>query len=92
MTKYVKKPIPVDAWQIDPDGEQPEWVKEAIEKKKAYFHSNHEMQHRPMRVHTLEGTMYAAIGDYLIRGPWGDEYWFNKKEIFEEMYEEVKND
>ena len=89
MTKYVKKPIPVDAWQIDLDNDKPDWVKEAIEKKKAYFHSNDGMQHLPMRVHTLEGTMYAAIGDYLIKGPL-DEYWFNKKEIFEQMYEEVK--
>lgn len=86
--KYIKKPIPVDAWQIDLDGDKPDWVKEAIEKKKAYFHSNQEMQHLPMRVHTLEGTMYAAIGDYLIKGPKG-EYWFNKREIFEEMYEAV---
>ena len=44
-----------------------------------------------LMIYTLEGTMSAAIGDYIIKGPKG-EFWFNKRNIFEEMYEEVVND
>jgi hypothetical protein len=37
---------------------------------------------------TLEGTMKPKVGDYVVQGPAG-EFWFVRKEIFEETYEEV---
>lgn len=89
--KYLKKAIPVDAWQIDMleidnDGAYPEWVKEAWDKKIiGYGQRKHSLQ-----IITLEGAMTADEGDYLIKGPKG-EFWFNKKHIFEEMYEEYND-
>ena len=90
MTKYMKKPIAIDAWQIDllemqNAGNYPVWVNMA-------WHNNKIEPNFPARelgIHTLEGKMVAAEGDYLIMGPLG-EFWFNKRHIFQEMYEEVK--
>jgi hypothetical protein len=39
-------------------------------------------------VHTLEGTMTATEGDYIIRGVCG-EFYPCKPDIFEQTYEEV---
>jgi hypothetical protein len=89
MMKYVKKPIPVDAWQIDMleiehQGNYPDWVAEAWASKMiGHGHRKHSLS-----IVTLEGIMTADDGDYLIRGPMG-EFWFNKRDIFEQMYEEV---
>lgn len=87
--KYIKKPIPVEAWQIDMleivnQGNYPEWVHEAICNGKVTYVKG--MTSVSLIINTLEGQMTAAEGDYLIKGPKG-EYWFNKKHIFEEMYE-----
>lgn len=86
--KYLKKAIPVDAWQIDMleidnDGNYPDWVRDAWVKKII----THGHRIRSLQIITLEGAMTADEGDYLIKGPKG-EYWFNKKDIFESMYEE----
>lgn len=85
--KYIKKPIPVDAWQIDMleitnQGNYPDWVHEAWTKRAI----TEGWKNNSLQINTLEGAMTADEGDYLIRGPKG-EYWFNKKDIFEEMYE-----
>lgn len=84
--KYVKKPIPVDAWQIDclelaNQGNYPEWVHDALINGQIRRIGSTKLQ-----ISTLEGEMTANEGDYLIRGPKG-EYWFNRRDIFEEMYE-----
>lgn len=44
---------------------------------------------REMIIHTLEGDMKAMPGDYVVTGIKGEQYPV-KKEIFEEMYEEVE--
>ena len=88
--KYIKKTIPVDAWQIDTleidnQGNLPVWVHEALNFKII----NHGFRKRSLEIYTPEGTMVADEGDYLIKGPMG-EYWFNKRDIFEQMYEEYQ--
>jgi hypothetical protein len=88
MVKYVKKPIPVDAWQIDlleiqNHGDYPDWVRYALEDRIVAL----SVLENNLIIKTLEGTMMACEGDYLLRGPKG-EFWFNQKEIFEENYEE----
>lgn len=90
--KYIKKPIPIEAWQIDMleivnRGAYPEWVFEAMIQGKVKYVKD--MTSESLVIDTLEGSMVAAEGDYLIKGPKG-EYWFNKKHIFEEMYEAVE--
>ena len=41
-----------------------------------------------LRIGTLEGTMTAQLGDYIIRGVNG-EFYPCKPDIFEKTYEEV---
>jgi len=91
--KYIKKPIPVDAWQIDTleiehRGNYPDWVAQAISTPLARVGLTKDKLF--LSIKTLEGTMVASDGDYLIKGPKG-EFWFNKREIFEEMYEAVND-
>jgi hypothetical protein len=90
--KYIKKPIPVDAWQIDcleivNRGNYPDWVHEALLKNIIFVPV---FDSYSIVIKTLEGNMVAAEGDYLIKGSLG-EYWFNKKDIFEQMYEKVND-
>ena len=41
-------------------------------------------------IETLEGDMYAEVGDYTIQGVHG-EYYPCKPDIFTETYEEIEN-
>ena len=41
-------------------------------------------------IETLEGDMYAEVGDYIIQGVHG-EYYSCKPNIFTETYEEIEN-
>jgi hypothetical protein len=86
MPFYIKKPIPVEAREITQEtaNELSTWSGSAVINRPDGSVSG-------MMVYTLEGTMTGAVGDYLIKGPKG-EFWFNKRNIFEEMYEEVVND
>lgn len=43
---------------------------------------------RPMQIKTLEGTMTAEIGDWIIEGING-EFYPCKPDIFEKTYEEI---
>ena len=43
---------------------------------------------RPMSAETLEGIMQGGVGDWLIIGVKGEEY-FCKNDIFQMTYEEV---
>lgn len=88
---YMKKPIPIDAWQIDLleldptlDGAYPLWVKDAYDSGNIYISRGDKLC---LAIKTLEGTMFASDGDYLIRGVKGELYSC-KKDIFEETYEE----
>lgn len=90
MAKYRKKSIIVDAflWTGDwTQKEDPEWIIEAIKQKKVGFTST---PPRDMLIQTLEGTMRAKSGDYIIRGVKGEIYPC-KPDIFEMTYEEVSN-
>ena len=44
---------------------------------------------KPMDIETLEGTMHASQGDYIITGVNGEQYPC-KPDIFEKTYEEVR--
>lgn len=41
-------------------------------------------------INTLEGTMHANPGDYIVTGP-DNEKWPVKKEIFEKSYKIIKD-
>ncbi len=87
--KYRKIPVVIDAflWTGDQNQtEDPEWIIEAIKRKKIGFTST---PPRDMLIQTLEGVMRAKSGDYIIKGVVGEIYPC-KPDIFEMTYEEVK--
>lgn len=83
--KFRKKPVVIDAfvWTGGPDQtEDPEWVVEALKLGLVDFTSD------TMSIRTLEGTMTAQVGDWIIRGVKGEMYPC-KPDIFEATYEAV---
>lgn len=86
--RYVKKPIPVEAVQVQKEmNEAPDWYFDAIK---------HNVIHRPnsntgLSVITLEGVMFAPWGSYIIRGVHGELYPI-REDIFNETYEEYEGD
>jgi hypothetical protein len=89
--KYKKRPVVIDAIQwtgenlreiIDIIGLHPsanKWTWEEYENV---------VKEQGLKIFTLEGTMMASIGDYIIKGIQG-EYYPCKPDIFEETYEMV---
>jgi len=80
MAKYRKKPVVIEAFKYQTD-EVPEWwrelkVKINVETGSAF-------------IPTLEGTMEARVGDYIIQGVKGEVYPC-KPDIFKETYELVE--
>ena len=89
--QYRKKPVVIDAIQLTP--ESFESVEKFIGVNAGDFrHYNHEVdflsKKNPIGLHikTLEGTMMASLGDYIIKGVNG-EFYPCKPDIFEKTYE-----
>lgn len=91
MSKYRKKPITVDAYQLvnnhGKGSNYPEWLNMAIvdgtvtilrDKDKGMW----------ANIRTLEGIMRADEGDYIIRGIKGEMYPC-KSDIFSDTYEKL---
>lgn len=90
MSKYRKKPVVIDAVQFngfnEEDGQvivsdRPEWLTAAFGKEILFFDKP-----GTLTVKTLEGSMIASSGDYIIKGVKGEIYPC-KPEIFEATYE-----
>lgn len=80
MTKYRKKPVVIEAVQWDGTNE---CLSEIV------HWMNHEIQNlenNKLGIETLEGTMEASVGDYIIRGVQG-EFYPCKPDIFEQTYD-----
>lgn len=83
--KYKKKPVIIDAFEFGagvPENIE-KWAVEAVEKKIIEIVVEKEMT--SLIVHTLEGNIKAAKGDYIIRGINGEIYPC-KPDIFEKTY------
>lgn len=90
MAKYRKRPVEVEAfkWTGGPDQtEDPEWIVEAIGDGTVLF-ENRGTPDVALLVRTLEGTMRAERGDYIIKGIKGELYPC-KPDVFEATYDEV---
>lgn len=90
MAKYRKKPVVIDAFQWTGDQNQtedPEWIVEAIHNDVVAFVSVGTPS-CTMEIETLEGTMTANMGDYIIKGIKGEIYPC-KPDIFEQSYDVV---
>lgn len=83
--KYRKKPVIIEAKQFTNNtvAEVSEWVGNA---GKFYGDSNGQ----PWGcVHTLEGKIFVAVGDYIVKGVMG-EFYPVKPDIFALTYEKVE--
>lgn len=90
MAKYRKKPVTIDAFQWTGDQNQtedPEWAVKAIKEGHIIF-TDTGTEDVKMIIDTLEGTMTAQRGDYIIKGIKG-EFYPCKPDIFEQSYEIV---
>jgi len=81
MKKYRKKPIVIEAIQWD--GQEHAFFKDI---KHAIYLEN---EARPtLAIETLEGDMWADVGDWIIKGIDG-EFYPVKDSIFKKTYEEI---
>lgn len=76
--KYRKKPVEIDAIQWTGDNN--------IEIFK--FCNMSYINDQELRIQTLEGSMIASVGDYIIKGVKG-EFYPCKPDIFEMTYEKI---
>ena len=81
--KYRKKPVVIEAY-LPYEGKMPPWFESALSSGTV-----RERVSGGFDVDTLEGTMYASPGDYIIRGVKGEIYPC-KPDIFEATYEPVE--
>ncbi len=82
MPKFRKKPVVIEAVQ---------WMGENVEEVGVFFEqSDREWGRRGdvWSIITLEGTMDANVGDWIIKGVKG-EFYPCKPDIFEQTYEPV---
>ena len=87
MSKFVKRPVVIEAfrWTGDQDQtEDPLWIIEAIKAGNVLFGDG------VMKILTLEGVMTVNRGDYVIKGIKGEIYPC-KPDIFELTYEPVES-
>lgn len=84
---YTKKPIPIQAIQWDGTNTD-ELIRFSKDIRFVYHEGVDTKVAIEMYVKTLEGDLYAQLGDYIIKGVRGEVYPC-AKEIFEETYKEV---
>lgn len=84
MARYRKKPIEIDAFCVYQEP-FPAWFMDA-----AQVHSVNPAL-RTVTIETLEGTMTAQVGDYIIKGVEGELY-LCKPWIFAKTYDKVEED
>lgn len=87
MAQYAKKPVVVDAWQLDSGYAHPVWLTTAIADGVVTLIEGENMS-TTATVQTLEGVMTAQPQSFLIRGVYGEIYPC-RADIFLNTYEEV---
>ncbi len=96
--KYRKKPVVIEAIQLEKTQISIREILEMMGQEvitkydgasyKFYEYCNMIFDKGYMEIKTLEGTMKASIGDYIIKGVNG-EFYPCKPDIFEKTYEKV---
>lgn len=87
IKKYIKKPIVIEAIEFIDTPERIEEIFNFIGDET--MRVDYSMYNRPaVLIETLEGTMRADVGDYIIKGING-EFYPCKPDIFKKTYEEV---
>lgn len=85
MAKYRKKPVVINAWKFEAaiDNPKPYWLLRAFGRGDAAYVG---VSNAELAIKTLEGTMTASYGDWIILGVKGEIYPC-KPDIFEATYE-----
>ena len=86
MHKYRKKPVEIEALQWTGDNRNEIWEFCSL----AYFNTDVATGDLSLMIQTLEGSMQASIGDYIIKGV-KDEFYPCKPDIFDMTYDKVTN-
>ena len=86
--KVRKKPVVVEAFRFAVD-EPPQWFKEAESLDQVVCFSQYGGEKRWCEIQTLEGTMTAQVGDWIIRGVKG-EFYPCRDDIFQQTYAPVE--
>ena len=84
MAKYRKKPIIIEAFRFQIDRFAPDWFMDRVKNNTIITYED-----GTCNVKTLEGTMKANKGDYIILGINGEVYPC-KPDIFKKTYEVVE--
>ena len=90
MGRYRKKPVVIEAYQFVGNKvctTLPRWLEEAHDRGEVRYCPG-VREEQKLQIDTLEGTMTANVGDWVIRGVRGELYPC-KPDIFEATYEEV---
>lgn len=89
VKKYMKKPVVIEAIVFENTVECLHKISEFMFGKGKEAKINYCDKESPkLIINTLEGTMYASEGDYIIKGISG-EFYPCKPDIFHKTYEEV---
>ena len=89
MAKFRKKPVVIDAVQVPKEDDMVAWGRIANWLGPVDPPQWHVVGGRSIDITTLEGTMRANPGDWIIKGVKG-EFYPCKPDIFEATYEAVK--
>ena len=92
VAKFRKKPVVIEAFRLNERGLIAEdWFWDAVTRNDIITHcfGKHEPDHAWCEIKTLEGTMIASAGDYIIQGVHGEIYPC-KADIFQKTYTEDK--
>ena len=85
--KYRKKPVVIEAMPFYDNAEQIEALSNFINNQDIVI-SYKQPNNPKLLLKTLEGTMEASLGDYIIKGVQG-EYYPCKPDIFKQTYDEI---
>jgi hypothetical protein len=83
--KYRKKPVVIDAFRLGYD-DHPSWFTDAVGDTVVLHQIEPHFASAAASIRTLEGTMRAERGDWIIKGVNGEIYPC-KPDIFDKTYE-----
>lgn len=87
VTKYRKKPVVIEAMEFKGSAREATTVIDWALSSGGTIRY-HDEGRESLSIDTLEGTMSASVGDYIIKGVQG-EFYPCKPDIFAATYEEV---
>ena len=86
MSKYIKKPVEVEAVQFDGKTESIEWISQQLSVDARLLKSSERLI-----IETSKGIKKVAIGDYIIKDINGELNTY-KPDIFHKTYEKIEDD